>query len=65
MHAHIRKVCTQVEFVQEVALLGVVEEIELVVRAQCQTVVVRLSIVTAHDTFLCEVAQREIVVNFL
>ena len=65
MHPHIRYVSSQVELIQEITLLGIVEEIELVVRTQCQTVVVRLSVVTAHDTFLCEVAQREIIVNFL
>ena len=56
VYTHIREVRAKVELVQEVALLGSVEQVELVVRADGQTVVVRLAVVTAHDTFLVEVA---------
>ena len=55
--AHIREVGADVEFVQERALLRVVKHIELVVRADGQTVVVRLAVVTTDDTVLCVVTQ--------
>ena len=57
MHAHIGNVRTQVELVQEVTFLGFIEQVELVVRADGQTVVVRLAVVTAHDTVLGKIAQ--------
>ena len=65
VHTHIRKVRAQVELVQEIALLRVVEEVVLVVRADGQTVVVGMTEVTADDTLLGEVAQRKVVVDFL
>ena len=65
MHAHIRNVCAQVELVQERALLRGIEERVVVVRADGQAVVVRLSEVTADDTLLVEVAQRQVVVALL
>ena len=57
MHAHIREVRAQVKFVQEITLLGGVKQIELVVGTDGKAVVVRLSVVTAHNTFLGEVTQ--------
>jgi hypothetical protein len=55
MHTHVRYVGTEFEFVEEVSILGIVDEGVLVVGADGQTVIVGLVEVTAYDTFLGEV----------
>ena len=65
MNAHVGEVSAQVHSVEEFTLLGCVKEVEHVVGADGQAVVVRLTVVTAHNTVLGEVTQREVVVHFL
>ena len=56
MYTHVRHIGTEVEFVEEVALLGVVDEGVLVVGAEGEAVVVGLPEFTTHETILGEVA---------
>ena len=57
MYTHVRKVGAYIQLVQESTLFRVVKQVVLRVRINGQTVVVRLSIVTADDTLLSEIAQ--------
>ena len=65
MHTHIREVGTDIQLVQEVTLLSSVDNVEVVVRTDGQTIIVRLTIVTTYDTLLCIVAHRQVVVHLL
>ena len=62
--AEVSYVDREVEFVEEVAVFRLVHHVVDIVGAEGEAVVVGLAVVTADDTVLCEVAEREVVVNF-
>ncbi len=64
MCAEVSYVDREVEFVEEVAVFRLVHHVVDIVGAEGEAVVVGLAVVTADDTVLCEVAEREVVVNF-
>lgn len=63
--AHVGYICAEHELVEERALLAVVEEGVGIVAAKGEAIVVGVTVVTAHDTFLLDVAEREVVVELL
>ena len=63
MGTQVREVDRKIKFVEEVTLLGSIDERVVAVGTEGQTIVVGLAIVTAHDTFLAEVAEGDVVVH--
>ena len=61
----IRKVGSDFQFVEPVALFRIVKQRIFRVAAHGETTIVRLRVVTTHDTILTIVTQREVVVEFL
>ena len=62
LSARVTDVHTHLQLIEEVTVVSLENSI-VAVRAETPTVVVRLSIVAAHDTFLVEISQREEIVQ--